>query len=65
MRVRIISVMVQPNIVLDDGENLTPQPVKPLTVLWRDWPEFAARGLQEALQQMQEQIQKQIEPPGE
>jgi len=56
MKVRIISVIVTPQIVIDDGDNLIPQQVQPMTVLWRDWAQFAERGLQDALTQLQAKI---------
>jgi hypothetical protein len=56
MKARIINVLVQPQIVIDDGENLTPQEVTPMAVAWRDWPTFAASGLQDALARMQEEL---------
>lgn len=59
MRARIIAVQVIPQIVIDDGENLTPQQVQPMTILWRDWPQFAAHGLQDALEKLQEQLDEQ------
>lgn len=59
MKARIIAVQVIPQIVIDDGDNLTPQQVQPMTVLWRDWPQFATHGLQDALAQLQQQIDAQ------
>lgn len=59
MKARIISIVIQPQIVIDDGDNLTPQQVQPMTVLWRDWPQFAAHGLQDALAQLQAQLDTQ------
>lgn len=56
MKARIISVQVVPQIVIDDGDNLTPQQVRPMTVIWCDWPQFAACGLQDALTQLQSQL---------
>jgi hypothetical protein len=56
MKARIINVLVQPQIVIDDGENLTPQEVKTIAVAWRDWPTFAANGLQDALAKMQAEL---------
>lgn len=63
MKARIIGVQVIPQIVIDDGDNLTPQPVQPMTVLWRDWPQFAAHGLQDALAQLQAQLDAQNTTP--
>jgi hypothetical protein len=63
MKARIISVRVIPQIVVDDGVDLLPQQVQPMDVLWRDWPTFAAGGLQDALDKMQVQLDAQTTPP--
>jgi hypothetical protein len=61
MIARIIAVQITPQIVVDDGVNLLPQQVQPITVLWRDWPAFAAGGLQDALDKMQAQLDAQTQ----
>ena len=51
-RVRVVSYLVQPHLVLDDGDTLTPLAVQPITVTAADWPqvqEMCARAI-EALQ---------------
>lgn len=67
MRLRIIGYLVQPQLMADDGENLTPLPVQPLTILAADWPgvvALVADGV-EALRQQVEgpaQVAPQDEP---
>jgi hypothetical protein len=63
MKARIIAVQVIPQIVVDDGVDLLPQQVQPMTVLWRDWQPFAAHGLEDALSKLQAQIDAQTQPP--
>jgi hypothetical protein len=63
VKARIVRVVVTPDVVIDDGENLIPQQVQPMTVLWRDWPTFAVGGLQDALNKMQAQLDAQTTPP--
>lgn len=59
MKARIVRVIVTPDVVIDNGVDLVPRQVQPMTVLWRDWPQFAAHGLQDALEQLQEQLDAQ------
>ncbi|QGU03091.1 hypothetical protein CKALI_11235 [Corynebacterium kalinowskii] len=43
--VRIISITIAPNAVIDDGENLTQMDVRPITITARDWDAFTAGGI--------------------
>jgi len=61
MKARMINVIVTPQIVIDNGVDLLPQQVQPMTVLWRDWPAFAAGGLQDALAKLQAQLDAQTQ----
>jgi hypothetical protein len=49
MKLRLVKMIVQPVLVVDDGENLREVSVKPLPIDGPDWPEFAAGGWKEAL----------------
>lgn len=40
--IRVVQFVVQPVLVFDDGENLTPLQVSPITVPAADWPQFSA-----------------------
>jgi hypothetical protein len=42
-RLRLLKVVVQPVLVLDDGETLTEQVAEPIEVSVNDWPTFAAK----------------------
>lgn len=51
-RVRPVSVTVQIDAVIDDGDTLTPIRSRPVTIPARDWDAFS---LDTAIAQMQEQ----------
>lgn len=55
-RVRIIGWQVLPIVMLDDGENLTPIPVQPLTVAAKDWQEFKDGGDTLAIDSVRQQM---------
>lgn len=57
-RLRTVSYVVQPQLMADDGENLTPLAVQPVTIAAADWPnvvELMAAGV--------EQLRAQVEGP--
>ena len=54
-RVRVIRYLLQPDVVVDDGENLTALQVEPLALNAADWEQFVIEGLSEALIQLQAQ----------
>lgn len=58
-RVRVLRFIVQPVLVIDDGEDLDPIDVQPIEVAARDWPTFAAEQWPAMLQQVQSQIDDQ------
>lgn len=37
-RLRVVGYIVQPQLMSDDGENLTPLSVNPVTIAAADWP---------------------------
>jgi hypothetical protein len=45
MKARLLKVIVQPIIVMDDGETLTEQVCQALTVPAKDWPDFSSKSL--------------------
>jgi len=55
-RLRLISVTLTPAFVTDDGENLTPLSVQPITVLAADWPNVVAQ-FEDAVTQLRAQIE--------
>ncbi|MGH3029285.1 MAG: hypothetical protein ACRDNE_00685 [Gaiellaceae bacterium] len=42
-RLRLVSVVVQPMVVIDDGSELTPAQVQPITFTAADWPTASER----------------------
>lgn len=59
-RLRVVAYVIQPQLMADDGENLTPVTVNPVTIAAVDWPtviERMAAGI--------EQLRQQIEGPAE
>ncbi len=57
-RLRVLQFVVQPVFVVDDGENLTPINVQPITIPAVDWPrvlELVAEGVA--------QLREQVESP--
>ena len=55
-RLRVVSWRVQPIVMSDDGEHLTPVPVQPLDIPSADWEAFKAGGDAEALLSIQQQL---------
>lgn len=55
-QVRIVRYHVQLEVVVDDGTNLTPLPVAPLSVNAVDWPQFSASGLAAAIEELQSRV---------
>ena len=48
-RVRLRGVVVQPLLVVDDGETLTDLPIEPVTVSPQAWPDYATTTFAEAV----------------
>lgn len=59
-RVRIVGWRVQPIVMLDDGENLSPLPVQALEVAAQHWQEFKDGGDAEAIDSIRQQV---LPPP--
>lgn len=57
-RIRVVQYVVQPVVVVDDGENLTPLEVQPIPVPAARWAEFVQGGLDQALTALQAQIEQ-------
>lgn len=56
-RLRIVGWNVQPVVMADDGDNLTPLPVAPQMVNAADWEAFKAGGDVEALAAIRAQVE--------
>lgn len=62
-RVRVVQYVVQAQVVVDDGETLTPAQVQPLTISAAEWPTFAETGMAEYLAKLQSEFDKQQTDP--
>lgn len=56
-RLRCLAYIVQPQFVIDDGENLTPLPVDPINVLPADWPNVV-EGVEQATAVLRAQVEE-------
>lgn len=56
-RLRVVGWRVQPILMTDDGEDLTPLNVQPVEVPARDWQAFKDGGDEAALAQVREQVE--------
>ncbi len=57
-RLRIVGYLVQPQLMADDGDNLTPLPVQPVAISAIDWPNVV-----ELVSDAIEQLRPQVEGP--
>lgn len=62
-KLRLLKVIVQPVFVVDDGEELVEQTAEPVVVSPADWPTFATTAFLDGMQQLQEQLDAQDDPP--
>lgn len=56
-RMRVVGWNVQPVVMVDDGDNLTPVQVQPLQVPQADWQAFVDGGWQSSLETVREQVE--------
>lgn len=56
-RMRLVGWNVQPVVMADDGENLTPVQIGPQTIPAADWQAFKDGGDTQALASLREQIE--------
>lgn len=56
VRVRLVAWRVQPVVMADDGESLTPVPVEAVEIPASQWEAFKAGGDAAALHSIQEQL---------
>lgn len=56
-RLRVVAWRVQPVVMADDGENLTPVNVQPVEIPAREWQAFKDGGDEEALASIREQVE--------
>lgn len=55
--IRVVQFIVQPVLVEDDGETLTPLQVAPITVTAAEWPVFSAETWPAMLAEQQQAAQ--------
>ncbi len=55
-KLRLLKVVVQPVMVVDDGESLQEVAVDPITVTPTEWPTYAEGRFQEQVKALQEQL---------
>lgn len=55
-RLRVVGYIVQPQVMVDDGETLVPLPVQPLTIPAADWPNVVGL-MAGAVEQLREQVE--------
>lgn len=56
-RLRIVGWQVQPQLMVDDGENLQPLNTQPITIPHSEWDEFVDGGWEEAIGRVREQVE--------
>lgn len=56
-RLRIVTATLTLQALVDDGDNLTPVEVSPITVPWGQWEQFVTTGLPGAVEHLREQVE--------
>lgn len=56
-KLRLVGWQVQPIIMADDGENLTPVQVQPVQIPAAQWDAFKSGGDDEAIAQLRAQVE--------
>jgi hypothetical protein len=54
---RLLKVVVQPVMVLDDGKSLQEVPVDPIVVSAAEWPTYASGRFREQMKELQKQLE--------
>lgn len=66
-RLRVVGYLIQPQLMADDGETLTPLPVQPVTIPAADWAnvrEVVAAGIEQLRQQVEGPALQAVESTG-
>jgi hypothetical protein len=58
---RLLKVVVQPVMVVDDGTTLQEVPVDPIVVPANEWPTYPTNRFQEQLKALQQQLAETVE----
>lgn len=56
-KLRLLEVVVQAVVVIDDGETLTKQAAHPVTISAADWPTFATEGFAASFEALRQQVE--------
>lgn len=56
-KVRLLKVIVQPIIVVDDGETLSEHAIERQVVAPADWPDYPTKGFAEAFERLRADIE--------
>ena len=56
MRIRAVQFVVQPVLVADDGEELSPVRCEPITVPAADWPTFSSERWSQLVAEQEAQL---------
>lgn len=62
-RLRLVRIHVRPEVVVDDGETLTPLDVQPMTLTPSEWAKFRADGWESSLEALAAEVIKPDAPP--
>jgi hypothetical protein len=62
---RLLKVVVQPVVVIDDGVNLQEYAVDPITVNPTEWASYPAGRFQEQLKELQDQLAESVKAQAE
>lgn len=63
-KLRVIKMVLQPVIVIDDGETLAEVEVQPVVVPWKAWGAYVNGGLADAIAQLEAKlVHPEVEPP--
>lgn len=57
-RLRLVRIHIRPEVVIDDGETLTPLDVEPKTLSPSEWAKFRADGWETALEALAAEVIK-------
>lgn len=62
-RLRLVRIHIRPEVVIDDGETLTPLDVEPITLSPSEWAKFREDGWEAALQALAAEVIQPDAPP--
>jgi hypothetical protein len=61
-RLRLLKVIVQPVVVIDDGDSLLEQVADPVVVSAADWPTYATEGFARSFEALRREVEGDVEP---